>query len=78
MLITYFSRKCSNPYFQTDKSLFPREKHTRSKFVVLLTSIQLKMGKSSRLVYKDGRQFHSKSKLEDALRTAWNRLEKTS
>ena len=40
-----------------------------------LNPIENAWGKMSRLVYKDGRQFNSKSELEDVIRTSWNILE---
>ena len=40
-----------------------------------LNPIENAWGKLSRLIYKDGRQFNSKSELEDAIRTAWNNLD---
>ena len=40
-----------------------------------LNPIENAWGKLSRLVCKDGRQFNSKSELEDAIRTFWNELE---
>ena len=40
-----------------------------------LNPIENAWAKLSRLVYKGGRQFNSKSELEDAIRTSWNNLD---
>ena len=40
-----------------------------------LNLIENAWDKWSRLVYKDGRQFNSKSEFEDTSRTSWNNLE---
>ena len=40
-----------------------------------LNPIENAWAKLSRLVYKDGKQFNSKSELEDAISPSWNKLE---
>ena len=67
------------PHFQTDQITIFQERNinvlnwpARSPD---LNPIGNAWGKLQRLVYKDGRQFNSKSELEDAIRTSWNKLE---
>ena len=88
-LLPFAERMCGANYvFQQDNTPIHTSKLTRTFFQerntnVLswsarspdLNSIDSAWGKLSRLVYKDGRQFNSKSELEDAVRTSWNNLE---
>ena len=74
MLIRYFSRIKLQSILPNCQGPFLREKHNLLNSPDL-NPIENSWDKLLRLGYKDGRQFNSKSELEDAIRTSCNNLE---